>query len=314
MSATICSCGDPQFALTGRPDCVIEMKALSFFIIVPRYKANGDRNQLDTQSATIGQDILDLIQTGTPVQERFYPIPRCENVTFERSETVRETAPSGRSVKIDGVGGVRTMKFELWSKEAVHQILRELKKIGCTDVDVYLVDVAGSLWGIKDTPQSQFMRGYEMATETFDAFKEYATDTTTQKIMLSFDLDSDECEENSYAITAGELGYKATTLSGLIGGTQVATPLTNTTVQTVVSTGFGSAVSSGKIQGLLTANFTVENLDIPAGDIIVSALENPLVPGEYLLTTTAQTATENHRISVVGATGYDVATVDFVAV
>ena len=312
MSTIICSCGDPQFANTGRPDCVIEMKALSFPILVPRFKANGQRNTIDTQSATIGSQILAKLQTGTPVLERFYPIPRAENVSFERSETVYETAPSGRKVKIDGVGGVRTMRFELWSKEAVHQILRELKKIGCTDVDVYLVDVAGNLWGIKDNPGDQFMRGYEMATETFDAFKEYATDTTTQKIMLSFDLDNAECEENSYAITPGELGYKATTLTGLISASQVAIELTNVQMQTTVSTGFGSAVTLGKVKGLTLANFIVTGS--VSGAVAISGVTET-ADGVYALDhlDPAVAPGETITIQVGNATGYDVSNGSFVA-
>ena len=186
MGQIICSCGNPSMPNLGRPDCVIEMKALAFPIIVPRYKADGTtRNSLDLTSPTLGADIKALIQTSTALLERIYPFPRCENITFERTETVYETAPSTRKYKIAGVGGVRTFKFETWGKDAVHQILRELKKIGCSDVDFYLADVGGSLWGIKDNELDTVMRGYEMATETYDSFKEYATDITTQKAMIS---------------------------------------------------------------------------------------------------------------------------------
>lgn len=313
MSTVICSCSDPQFANTGRPDCVIQMRALSFPILVPRFQADGvTRNTVNVASATVGTTILGLLQNSTAVQSRWYPIPRAENVTFERSESIYETFPSGRKEKIDGVGGVRTMKFQLIGKDAVHQILRELKKIGCTDVDVFLVDVAGSIWGIKDTATTTTMRGYEMATETFDAFKEYASDTTTQKIMISFDLDSAECEEKSYAITSGELGYKATTLGGLISGTQVLTAPLATTVQSIVSTGFGTAGASGKVVGLVTANFTIFNETTQLAVVVSGAVET--AAGTYTLTMLAQTASDVLTVSVVGATGYDVADNTVVAI
>lgn len=313
MSEVICSCGNPSMPNLGRPDCVIEMKALAFPIIVPRYKADGTtRNTIDLSSPTIGQDIRDLIATSTALLDRIYPFPRCENITFERSDTVYETAPSTRKYKIAGVGGVRTFKFETWGKDAVHQILRELKKIGCSDVDFYLADVGGSFWGIKDNVADTVIRGYEMATETFDAFKEYATDTTTQKIMINWDLNNAECEENSYAITSEELGYSATTLRGNVSGFQTVTPLTNTTLTTVVFNGFGSAYDRDAIVGLLSANFTVENTDVPAGDLVIPpVVENP--DGTYTITTSAQTAGENHKVSVINAQGYDVADGTFVA-
>jgi hypothetical protein len=288
------------------------MKALAFPIIVPRYKSDGTtRNTIDLTSPTLGADIQALIQTSTALLERIYPFPRCENITFERTETVYETAPSTRKYKIAGVGGVRTFKFETWGKDAVHQILRELKKIGCSDVDFFLADVGGSLWGIKDNELDTVMRGYEMATETYDAFKEYATDTTTQKLMVMWDLDNNECEENSYAITSEELGYSATSLRGNISGMQIITPLTNTTLTSEVVDGFGSASVRDHIVGLVQANFTVENIDVPAGDIVTNVVENP--DGTYTITTSAQTVGENHKVSVINASGYDVADGTFVA-
>tara|TARA_R110000822_G_scaffold10424_2_gene39539 strand:+ start:109 stop:1053 length:945 start_codon:yes stop_codon:yes gene_type:complete len=314
MSSIICSCGNPTMPNLGRPDCVIEMKALAFPIIVPRYKADGvTRNSIDLTSATLGADIKALILSSTALLSRIYPFPRCENITFERTDTVYETAPSTRKYKINGVGGVRTFKFETWGKDAVHQILRELKKIGCSDVDFYLTDVGGSLWGIKDKETDTIIRGYEMATETYDSFKEYATDTTTQKAMISWDLNNNECEENSYAITAEELGYSANSLRANISGTQVVTALTNTTLTSEVITGFGTAGARDHIIGLLTANFTVENTDVPAGDIIIPTIvENP--DGTYTITTSAMTAGEAYKVTVINAAGYDVANGTFTAV
>ena len=83
MGQVICSCDNPAFANLGRPNCVIEMKAVAFPIIVPRFKADGTRNTIDLTSATLGADIKALIQTSTALMERLYPFPRMENITFE---------------------------------------------------------------------------------------------------------------------------------------------------------------------------------------------------------------------------------------
>ena len=317
MSEIICSCGDPTFGNLGRPNCVVEMKAIAFPIIVPRYKNDGTtRNSIDVTSLTMGAQILALLSASIPSTDRIYPFPRCENVNpNNRTETVFETAPSTRKYKIDGVGGVRTFMFELWGKNAAHQILRELNKYGCSDVDFYLVDVAGTIWGVKDDITSTTMRGYTMSTETFDSFKEYATDTTIQKAMIAWDMDNAECEENAYGITADELiatgGVSGTSLKGNISAFQALTVISNTTASDVVFSGFGTANDRDDIVGLLQANFTVENTDVPAGNIVTGVLEGP--DGTYLITTSAQTAGENHKVTIL-ATGYDVATQDFVAI
>tara|TARA_R110002153_G_scaffold32752_15_gene99113 strand:+ start:1368 stop:2330 length:963 start_codon:yes stop_codon:yes gene_type:complete len=313
MGQTICSCGDPKFGNLGRPNCIIEMKAIAFPVIFPRFNDVGVRNTIDVTSATLGSDLLALVQPSNPAQNRIYPFPRMENVTEERTDTTYETAASGRKYLIEGVGEVRTWMFELWGKDAANQILRELNKYGCSELDFFLVDIAGTLWGIKDEINGDLMRGYEMSTETFNAFRRYATDTTTQKIMISWDVDNGECEENSYGVTSEELvatgGVKATSLKGLISAFQTVSALTATDLQTIVYTGFGSAGDRGKVVGLApansAANFTAFNETTQLAVTLTSATET--ADGEYtLVMSIAQTATDPIKISVA-ATGYDVA-------
>lgn len=308
MAIQSCSCENPKYPALGRPNCVIEMRAVAFPIAVPRYKADGTRNTIDLTSPTLGDDIKALIQAGTALDQRLYPFPRMENITWERTDTVFETAPSTRKYKIPGVGGVRTFNGELWSKDAVHQILRELQVVGCSEVDVFFVTVDGNLWGILEDQNSTELRGYEIATETFDAFKDYATDTTVQKIMVSFDFDNAEAEECSYGITTEELGYKATTLRGLIAASQAVTELTNTQIQSVISTGFGSAGDLVKVEGLLQANFTVE---VNGASIAIVGVTEP-TPGTYVIEH-AGTVPADEVVVKVLATGYDVADAGFTA-
>ena len=232
-----------------RPNCVIEQKALAFPIFIPRYKTDGTRNTLDPSAANIGDQIKALINQADP-QQRIYPMPRVENATYPRTDTVYDEAPSGRKVKIDGVGGVRTWQMELWAKDAVSAMHRELAKFGCSELDVFYIDIAGNFWGIKDDVNGTVFRGYEVSEETFDVFKEYATDTTTGKLMVSFDLDNQECEENSYAITPQELGYKATTLRGLMTAFQSLTSVVDGTVVVDVFAGYGTAGNRYDIVGL----------------------------------------------------------------
>jgi len=315
MSSGICSCASPTFGNMGRVNCVIEMKTVAFPIVVPRFDENGVRNVIDTSSATLGADIQALLLASLNTQSRIYPFPRVENVTWERTDTVFDTAPSTRKYKIDGVGGVYTLGFETWAKDAVMQIMREALKFGCSEFDVFLATIDGNLWGIKDAVTDTDLRGYEVSAETFDSFIQFATDTTVQKGMFSMDLDNAECVENSYAILAEEMtstgGVKSTALTGNVSGYQTASAVTNTSCQSVVFTGFGSAGDLDDVTGLVVGDFTVENTDTPGGDIAVSLVESP--EGTYVITTSAMTATENYKITCTKA-GYDIADGTFVAV
>lgn len=307
MGQIICSCENPKFPNLGRPNCVIEQRAIAFPILVPRYKADGiTRNTVDVTDPNIGVVIQALLLASVDAESRIYPFPRCENVTFERTDDVYDTAASSTKFLVPFVGGVRTMKAENWAKNAVHAMLREFKKIGCTDVDMYLVDVAGSLWGIKDDINDTLMRGYAVSTETFVAFKEWATDTTVMKLMSSWDFDRTECEENSYAITAGELGYKATTLRANQQAYTDSEALTTLTAEVKVYTGFGTAGVRGKVIGLVDANFVLSVAGVPFAATAVETSD-----GEYTLTYAIQVGTVD--VAVVNATGFDVTGSDFVA-
>jgi len=330
MSAIECTCDDPSFGHVGRPNCVITQGALAFPMFSPKTRTNGLRNYLPTNAASllifladygIGfadintalnpspaltadsevtiQHIVDWrLSTYAPVLDRLYPSLRVENATFPRTETVFEAAPSGRKTKIEGVGGIRTWSMELWGKDAAHGVARAHKKFGCHDLDVYYVDVAGVNWGIQDIEGDGKQRGYEMDTATFDQFMEYATDTTAQKIMLSFDLDRLECEEKSWAITADEYGKKFTTIRPLIqgiiahdaaGSTLVAaSPII---IKVTLSASFGTAGNKHDITGLLTGAFTLLDslgAEQEAAGAWTSVVESP--NGTYLLTTSSSPA------------------------
>ena len=311
MSANICSCESPSFPNMNRPNCVIEQRALAFPAFMPRFKADGTRNTIDITSATIGTDIQALVNAADPLQ-RLYPMPRMENVTWERTDTVFEEAPSTRKYIVPGVGGVRTLNGELWGKNAVNQMLRELKKLGCSEVDLYYFDVAGNIWGIKDNVTDSVMRGYAVSTETFDAFKDYATDTTVPKIMVSLDFDNAECEENSYAITQEELGYNAAnTIKGLFTGLMNLEELVDGTVTLTAFTGYGSANNRHDIVGLdaITPSITLALYNVTQATAMTTptGFAATAVDGQYTFDFLTAEAALNDviRLTITGATGYD---------
>ena len=310
MSGILCNCANPTFGNTGEPNCSVEQKALAFPVIMPRFGSNGQRNTINVASGTLGADITAKLNAADP-RDRIYPLPRVENATFPRTDTQYEEAESGRKYRLDGVGGVRTWNMELWGKSAVAAMHRELKKYGCVELDVFWVDIAGSMFGIKDNPTDTVMKGYEVSSETFDIFKDYATNTTVQKLMISWDLDSQVCEENAYGITAGELGYKATTLSGLQTANQTLTEPADGTVNQVVKTTYGTAVTLQGVIGLDTSGAVLSLYNVTQ-DAAMTAPTGwaPIVgsDGGYSFAYLTAEAALNDviRVSVSGAPGYDV--------
>jgi len=160
------------------------------------------------------------------------------------------------------------------------------------------------------------MHGYAVNASTVDSFMKMPDQNEGAELMYSWDFDRFECFENSYVITKDTLiatgGQASTSLRGNQSGFQVdVTPLTNTTVQVTLQTGFGEPSDFNKIPGLLVGAFTVENTDVPAGDTAVSVVESPL--GTYVITTSAMTAAENYKITATTPL-FDIADGTFVAV
>ena len=325
MSAVSCTCDTPVFGKLSRPSCVIIQGVLYSPMLVPRYGSDGLRNTIDLAAdpltflnplgvagdyATVGAYIKAKAEDSDfNALDRFYPSPKVETATFDRTDTVYDTAGSGRRVQLDGVGGVRTFAYEYWNKDAVQAMLREIQKYGCSDLDLYYIAVDGAMWGIKDDPKTYVIRGYEMDTATFDSYLMYATDTTTNKLSVSFDLDQQECDKNAYAITAEELGYKATTLKSPIAAFSIVSNPTTTTILMVPYQNFGTASISGILTGLLDAAFVITSAE--SG---VLAHATPLVETEDGYTITMDVAlvsTETITIETT-ALGYEVENAVFV--
>lgn len=325
MNTGICSCEMPSFGNLGRPNCVIEQGVLFSPMFMPRYRSNGDRNTLDLSVdpmtipdsdgqtgnyATFGAYIKDRIENvNWHPSDRFYPMPEVENATFDRTETGFETAPSTRRYKID-TGGVRTFSMELWGKNSVAGMFRELNKYGCSEIDFAYVDIQGNMWVVKDEIKSTIVRGYAIDEETFDVFKTYATNTSKNKLMVSFDLDNQECEENSFAIIPEDLGYKATTLTGLISAYSTSSNATLTTIVVDVNANYGKAKQAKSIKGLVDADFVVKDA---TGTVLphTGTVENS--DGVYTITMTALlTASENYTVDTF-AKGYAVTPSGFTA-
>jgi hypothetical protein len=300
MATGICSCELPTFPSMGRPNCVIEMRTMAFPIIVPRFKADGvTRNELDPTSATIGQNIKDLLLASVDAEARIYPFPRVEEPTFERSDSVMEEAPSGRKFRIFGQGGIYTLNFKTYAKDAVAPLLAQAERLGCSDFDFFYVSVDGNLWGQLVNGK---LRGYEADSSSYDAFKEFATDATVEKLNVMWDLDQDLALGSSYAITEEELGYKATTLSANIHASQTLTASNVTTLVCKVNDGFGAAGVTSNVTGLVTGDFTCTNAGVT---VAVTVAETPASSGSYVLTIAAQTAGDTLKVSILKA-GYEI--------
>ena len=319
MSALDCVCGTPAGINAGVPGCTIEMGAMASPVFEYKLDAAGVRNGIDVTSATVGADITAKILASTAVTSRLFPTVRVQNPTVSRTDTNYETTANGDKFKLDGEGGIYSFLFEYYGKDGVFQILREFKKMGCTDIVMYIATTDGNLWGTKDSVNGSMLYGYELSKETIDAYYQFAVPGAKARTMVSFDVDRDVCFENSYVITSAEMvatgGVKSTSFSPLITGNQTITNPSATTFQVELYEGFGTANNRNDITGLLAAAFTVTDITagLPGTPLTVStAPESP--DGTYLLTLSAPVTAADIIKFEVTALGYDVIDAQFTVV
>ncbi len=315
MGAITCCQTDGSLPNFGRPNSVNEMRKVAFFVVFRRFQNDGTRNTIDLTSPTLGQDIVDRTKTTTAADQRFHVLPQAEEPTWERTDTEYKTYPSGKKVKLPGVGNIRTVAFKTVEKDAVSQIFREAKGLTCQDFDFVQVTIDGYIWGIMDSPSDTVLRGYETGDGTYDVFKNYATDSEIEELMFSWDLDRFECEEKAYPITNCELdetsGVNALKdLTGLISGFQALSAIDATHTQSIIEMGFVVTAGTGKpIVGLVAANFTLFNVTTALAVAVVGVVESdPGVSGIYSIEYADLDVTpgDELRVTVINADPFDV--------
>ena len=300
--AEICTCAGTSYGNTGVDGCATIGKTPYNIIIMPKYSALGVENVIDLVSPTIGADLKTKCLAVTPATSRLFPLPFAENFQITKSETIYETGPSGNKYKIKD--GIRSYAFELVDKNASVRLLENLKKFGCSEMVYFVVDIEGKIEGWKSSGTSTDLHGFPMSTSTWNAILTYATDTTVQKLMVSFDQSQYFNDGSIYYLTPNDLGYSATDLKGLVSATATVGTITTTGAVVTVKKGSTDAVSTGvPIVGLLQTNFALYNITTSTAVTITAV--NETSAGVYAISYVAITGANSFRLTAT-AIGYDI--------
>jgi len=273
-----CKC-DSGLSNTGTPNCVTLQSVTSKLILVPIEDNTGAKNKLDL-STTITANTISALINQSDFSKRWYPVGLFENVTLEKAESTFEEAPSGKKQFIKQ--GKRSFAGEIWN--ATPQLLGQIQDNRCVEFGVYIVDINGSLVGAKD---GDYLYPIPVDNQSFDARLMYATDSTVQKLMVSFDFYRLFDESTLWLITADEVTYDFNLAEGLLDivFSKVSASQTNLVLKAV--TKFGTALNPIKVLGLLQADFTLVNASTNAS---ISLTGVTAVDNVYTLTFASQTA------------------------
>jgi len=252
---------------TGRPNCVPIQSVTSKLILVPLKANDGTLNGIDLSLPV--PNWSDLINE-VDASKRWFPLPTFENVELPKADSQFEEANSGRMVFLRQ--GKRSFSGELWQEDSTPTLLGKLELNRCVDFGVYIVDVNGNLVGSK---VNGFLYPIPVDNPSFDPRFMFATDSTSQKIMVAFDFDRLFHESTMYMITGTEAGINFNDLSGLVDvnfTNLVETPNADVTFDLVLD--YGTAYNPIKFLGGTLADFQLYNNTTASVETLASVVEN----------------------------------------
>ncbi len=290
-----CAC-DTGLSNVGYPGCSPVITVARALYVVPTFDSTGVKNKI-TVATEIDDAYLTARFNDPDKSKRWYPLQKLETVTPTRAETVYETAPSGRKGRIKS--GVKTWVADKWEGGPV--LKKKLDSIRCNDVSVFIIDSEGKLIGMDPVGDGVYL--YPIATDkvSWDVKYVEATDTTVEKLNISFDwLLTEEDGNLRFVVPTGDLFSS----NGLIDIAATMTNISTTGFKAKLFTkdGYGDISKKIPLLGLLLADFTLYNENTPAAVVITSVVEDP--DGTYAFAFAAQTS-GNHLRLTPSIDGYD---------
>lgn len=237
-----CNC-NAGLGNTGRPGCVPIQSVTSKLIMVPLTANDGTLNGIDLSAPL---PTWNSLVNEVDASKRWFPLPAFENVELPKAESQFEEANSGRMAFLRE--GKRSFSGELWGEDSTPTLLGKMKAGRCVNFGVYVVDVTGNLIGSK---VGGYLYPIPVDNQSWNPTFMFATDSTVQKIMLTFDFDRLFDDSTMYMITATEAGLDFNTLAGLIDvNLTVASQVATTSVTLNATFDYGTALNPILLQGV----------------------------------------------------------------
>lgn len=301
-----CNC-DMGLGNTGRPNCVPIQSVTSKLILVPLFDSNGDANSILLADLPI-DFYTDFVNNPDP-SKRWFPLPEFENVEMPKADAQFEESNSGRMVFLRQ--GKRSFTGELWADDSSPQLLGKLQNNRCVDFGVYIVDVNGNLIGSQPevangTNPNKYLFPIPVDNPSWNPTLQFATDSTTQKIVVAFDFDRNFDESTLYMLTSAEAGTEFLSLDGLVDVNFVNIGAIGTTqIGLDAWLSYGTANNKIKFTGATASDFVLINNTAGGPVTITACVENLPTKGNYTLSATLNSGDEYtlsiNKIGFVGS-------------
>jgi hypothetical protein len=286
-----CNC-NAGLSNTGRPNCVPIQSVTSKLILVPIRANDGTLNGIDL---TAPVPVWDDLVNEQDASKRWFPLPAFENVELAKADSQFEEANSGRMAFLRQ--GKRSFSGELWAEDSSPTLLSKLQGNRCVDFGVYIIDVNGQLVGSK---VGDNLYPIPVDNPSFDPRFMFATDSTIQKIMVTFDFDRLFDEGTMYMITVEEAGVNFNDLNGLVDVNFTIAGQSAGDITFELALDYGTAFNPIKFKGGQLSDFQLYNNSTFTLETITSVVENLPTEANYTLSF-AFNSGESYTITIIRA-------------
>ncbi len=275
----VCNC-EVGLGNTGLPGCIPIAGVTKKIIMLNYYDNDGNVNEVDCTD-TFDKAYFDAKANDSDTSKRWYTLPEIKNVDDVKADSIFESFNDGSNLLIQE--GTRTFTGVMPKQSPA--FLGKLKEARCVAIGVYIIDKDGNLIGNGSTDGK--LQPIRVDNNTWNAVLTKATDTTVQKIALTFEYSRLERDEDLRMITSDSFTYDVLGLQGVkdvnLVGLAVTLP---SQIDFTAETIYGSQCALVKVQGLgdpTLTDFTVTVDGTP--ETILTVVE--ATPGVYTLGITA---------------------------
>ena len=274
--------------VTGTNPCPYLMKIARRLVLVPTYDSEGNKNNFASPDEVTKANIQAKLDE-TEALDRFYALPLMENVEDTRAETTFFEWNSGQKVRIRS--GARTFIGAL--PDGDPQFMERLQSWEGQSFGTYIIDADGNYVYADGTGE---VNPISIDGNSWDVSMVKANDTEPFYIMIQFDFKQEVNDGHLRYIPINDLDFDGRTsdlygLLPLVPKVDTTTAGTSTTV--TVTTDYDVPVT-----GLVFGDFVLYDVTADSDLSVSDAVENPNVPGEYLLTSSTTVQGNVTRVTV----------------
>lgn len=308
-----CCDGRPNF---GRPEKICDWGNVVGFVLFPLKRSNGAPFYWEYNEISYETIVAAFLNEEDP-EDRIYGFPILENITYSPAESLKEDGSSGRSAFLRS--GKITFTGETWDKDAMPVLKGKFADLRCMGVGIAFVTSTNQLIG-SNTKRPAFTLGdsptvfmpIPLDSQSIDPRFMFRLDQTTQKVMISFDLDRNFDDSTYYSIqgdslwsTAGEkvIPFDFINPPMVIDCDMQVGTVTTTGIELTINDDYrqGARIDGvdapGNVTGLQVTDFKARNLTDGTNVVITAVSEDET--GKYSFTWAAQTAGDQMKVSII---------------